>query len=106
MSGILFYVLAFVPLLGVLIIVHEYGHYLVARLVGVKVLRFSVGFGRALWSIKIGPDGTEWSIGMFPSVVTSRCSMSAKALSIRMSSIAALTARKSGVAWPLLLPDR
>ncbi|MBK7356511.1 RIP metalloprotease RseP [Propionivibrio sp.] len=66
MSGILFYVLAFVPLLGVLIIVHEYGHYLVARLVGVKVLRFSVGFGRALWSIKIGPDGTEWSIGMFP----------------------------------------
>ena len=46
--------------------VHEYGHYLVARWVGVKVLRFSVGFGRALWSKRIGRDGTEWALGMCP----------------------------------------
>ena len=39
---------AFIVALGVLIVVHEYGHYLVARVCGVKVLRFSVGFGRPL----------------------------------------------------------
>ena len=49
-----------------LIVVHEFGHYIVARCVGVKVLRFSVGFGRALWSRRIGRDGTEWAIGAFP----------------------------------------
>ena len=41
-------IVAFIVALGVLIVVHEYGHYLVARLCGVKVLRFSVGFGRPL----------------------------------------------------------
>ncbi len=66
MSNFLYYLAAFALVLGVLIIVHEYGHYLVARLAGVKVLRFSVGFGRALWSKQIGRDGTEWAIGMFP----------------------------------------
>ena len=40
---------AFVVALGCLIIVHEFGHYLVARLCNVKVLRFSVGFGTPLW---------------------------------------------------------
>ena len=66
MSNFLFYLAAFALILGVLIVVHEYGHYLVARWVGVKVLRFSVGFGRALWSKRIGRDGTEWALGMFP----------------------------------------
>jgi len=66
MSGFLYYLAAFALVLGVLIVVHEYGHYLVARSVGVKVLRFSVGFGRALWSRRIGRDGTEWAIGIFP----------------------------------------
>ncbi|MFZ4537909.1 RIP metalloprotease RseP [Propionivibrio sp.] len=66
MSNFLYYLVAFALVLGVLIIAHEYGHYLVARWVGVKVLRFSVGFGRALWSKRIGSDGTEWAIGMFP----------------------------------------
>ena len=50
MSNFLYYLAAFALILGVLIVVHEYGHYLVARWAGVKVLRFSVGFGRALWS--------------------------------------------------------
>jgi regulator of sigma E protease len=57
---------AFVVALGVLIVVHEYGHYLVARLCGVKVLRFSVGFGRKLLSWRTGPDQTEWVIAAIP----------------------------------------
>jgi regulator of sigma E protease len=66
MSNFLFYVAAFALVLGVLIVAHEFGHYFVARCVGVKVLRFSVGFGRVLWSKRIGRDGTEWAIGVFP----------------------------------------
>jgi regulator of sigma E protease len=66
MSDFIYYLVAFALVLGVLIIVHEYGHYVVARLTGVRVLRFSVGFGRTLWSRKIGRDGTEWAIGLFP----------------------------------------
>ncbi|WP_313953978.1 RIP metalloprotease RseP [Accumulibacter sp.] len=66
MSGFLYYLAAFALALGILVVVHEYGHYLVARWVGVKVLRFSVGFGRPLWSRRFGPDATEWAIGAFP----------------------------------------
>src|SRR5205823_14112582 len=51
---------AFIVALGVLIVVHEYGHYIVARLCGVKVLRFSVGFGRALATWRLGADRTDW----------------------------------------------
>ncbi len=57
---------AFVFALGVLIVIHEYGHYLVARLCGVKVLRFSVGFGRPLWKVRRGRDRTEWVIAALP----------------------------------------
>jgi regulator of sigma E protease len=60
------YVLPFLVALGVLIVVHEYGHYLVARLCGVKVLRFSVGFGRSLLTWRIGRDRTEWVIAAIP----------------------------------------
>lgn len=59
-------VVSFIVALGVLIVVHEYGHYLVARLCGVKVLRFSVGFGRALASWRTGRDRTEWVIAAIP----------------------------------------
>ena len=59
-------VVAFIVALGVLIVVHEYGHYLVARLCGVKVLRFSVGFGRPLLLWRRGPDRTEWVIAAVP----------------------------------------
>jgi len=58
--------IAFVVALGVLIVFHEFGHYLVAQLCGVKVLRFSVGFGTPLWKRKFGRDGTEWAIAVFP----------------------------------------
>ncbi|HZX33135.1 MAG TPA: RIP metalloprotease RseP [Rhodocyclaceae bacterium] len=66
MSDFPLYLAAFVVVLGVLIVVHEFGHYAVARLCGVKVLRFSVGFGRPLWQRTLGRDGTEWAIGAFP----------------------------------------
>lgn len=65
-NNFLIYAGAFSLALGVLVVVHEMGHYLVARACGVKVLRFSVGFGRILWSRRIGRDRTEWAIGMFP----------------------------------------
>ncbi len=51
--------------LGVLVTFHEFGHYWVARRCGVKVLRFSVGFGRALWSRR-GRDGTVYQVAMIP----------------------------------------
>ncbi|HEU0305911.1 MAG TPA: RIP metalloprotease RseP [Lysobacter sp.] len=59
-------VVAFIIALGVLIVVHEYGHYLVARWCGVKVLRFSVGFGRPLALWRKGRDQTEWVIAAIP----------------------------------------
>ena len=58
--------LAFAVTLGVLVVFHELGHYFVARLVGVKVLRFSVGFGRIVWSRRIGKDRTEWALSAVP----------------------------------------
>jgi len=51
--------------LGVLVTFHEFGHYWVARRCGVKVLRFSVGFGKPLWSRR-GKDGTEYVIAAIP----------------------------------------
>lgn len=65
-ENFLIYASAFLLALGVLVVVHEMGHYLVARACGVKVLRFSIGFGRILWSRHMGRDQTEWAIGVFP----------------------------------------
>jgi len=62
----LWYPLAFLLALGILVTVHELGHYSAARLCGIKVLRFSVGFGRSIYSRVAGRDGTEWSIGLIP----------------------------------------
>ncbi|MDO9008952.1 MAG: RIP metalloprotease RseP [Thiobacillus sp.] len=56
----------FLVAIGVLVVVHEFGHYLAARLAGVKVLRFSVGFGKPLFSRRFGPDQTEWSLSLLP----------------------------------------
>jgi regulator of sigma E protease len=57
---------AFVVALGALIIVHEFGHYLVARISGIKVLRFSIGFGMPLWKRRFGRDATEWVVAAVP----------------------------------------
>jgi regulator of sigma E protease len=59
-------ILAFGVVLGVLVVVHELGHYLVARWCGVKVLRFSVGMGKVIWSRRFGADQTEWAISILP----------------------------------------
>ena len=59
-------ILAFLVVLGILVVVHELGHYSVARLCGVKVLRFSVGMGKVVWSRRFGPDQTEWAISALP----------------------------------------
>lgn len=59
-------ILAFVVALGSLVIIHELGHYWVARLCGVKVLRFSVGMGKIVWSRRFGPDQTEWALSILP----------------------------------------
>ena len=66
MFDILFNVVAFIVALGVLITFHEYGHYWVARKAGVKVLRFSVGFGKPLWRRVGGVDNTEYVIAAIP----------------------------------------
>lgn len=58
--------IAFLFALGVLVFVHELGHYLVARWCGVKILRFSIGFGKPLLTWKVGPDRTEWSLSPIP----------------------------------------
>ncbi|MGZ8228804.1 MAG: RIP metalloprotease RseP [Burkholderiales bacterium] len=57
---------AFIVTLGLLIVIHELGHYWVARLCNVKVLRFSLGFGKPLWSRRLGRDETEWAVAAFP----------------------------------------
>jgi regulator of sigma E protease len=58
--------LSFIAALAILVVVHESGHYLAARWVGVKVLRFSVGFGQPLLIRRWGADKTEWSVGAIP----------------------------------------
>ncbi|CAB3789402.1 Regulator of sigma-E protease RseP [Paraburkholderia caffeinitolerans] len=57
---------SFVVAIGVLVVVHEYGHYSVARLCGVKVLRFSIGFGKPLVQWVSKKSGTEWTISALP----------------------------------------
>ncbi|HZA95573.1 MAG TPA: RIP metalloprotease RseP [Burkholderiaceae bacterium] len=59
-------ILAFLLTLGLLVVIHEYGHYWVASKCGVKVLRFSIGFGRPLARWVRGPDRTEWVVAALP----------------------------------------
>lgn len=59
-------IIAFVVALGTLVTIHELGHYLVARWCGVKILRFSVGMGKVVYSRKFGVDQTEWAISVLP----------------------------------------
>ena len=66
MGNIAFSLIAFIVALGMLITIHELGHYWVARLAGVKVIRFSIGFGRALWKTTRGPDNTEYMVAAIP----------------------------------------
>jgi len=56
----------FIVAIGVLVSFHEFGHFWVARRSGVKVLRFSIGFGKVLWSFQKRPDATEYVISAIP----------------------------------------
>ena len=66
MNNALVTILSFLFTVGVLVVIHELGHYGAARLMGVKILRFSVGFGRTLWMRRLGRDRTEWTIAAIP----------------------------------------
>src|ERR1044071_1235124 len=65
MLEILWSIGAFVLAIGVLVSFHEFGHYWVARRLGVKVLRFSLGFGKPFYK-RIGKDGVEWAVAAIP----------------------------------------
>lgn len=62
LSSLFFFIVA----IALLITVHEFGHFWVARRLGVKVLRFSIGFGKPLWLTRRGPDQTEYVIAAIP----------------------------------------
>ncbi len=62
MSTLLYFLLA----IGILVVVHEMGHYLAARICGIQVLRFSVGFGRALIQWRSKRSNTEWVVAAVP----------------------------------------
>lgn len=65
-GNVAFSALAFIVALGFLVAIHEFGHFWVARRVGIKVLRFSVGFGKPLYSRKLGADATEFVVAAIP----------------------------------------
>lgn len=60
-----YYVVPFIVLLGILVFVHELGHYLMAKFTGVKVAEFSLGFGKKLWGFR-DRSGTEWKLCAVP----------------------------------------
>jgi len=64
--SVIYSIAAFVIAIGVLVTIHEFGHFWVARKMGVKVLRFSVGFGKPLWIKKAGDDQTEYVLASIP----------------------------------------
>ncbi|HKJ76677.1 MAG TPA: site-2 protease family protein, partial [Gammaproteobacteria bacterium] len=66
MTEALLTLLAFVVALGILIAVHEFGHFWVARRVGVKVLRFSIGFGKPFWRWQAKDGETEYAVSTIP----------------------------------------
>lgn len=66
MESLVIKVLAFLLAIGVLVSVHEFGHFWVARKLGVKVLRFSIGFGRPLWQWQGQQDNTEYVVAAIP----------------------------------------
>lgn len=61
----IYYIVPFIVLLGILVFVHEFGHYLIAKLCGVKVDEFSLGFGKQLWGRR-DASGTLWKISAVP----------------------------------------
>ncbi len=63
--NIIYYIVPFIVLLGILVFVHEFGHFIIARLLGVTVTDFSIGFGKELWS-RTDKHGTKWKLSAIP----------------------------------------
>ena len=61
LTNSIYYIVPFIVLLGVLVFVHEFGHFLIARLTGVQVTDFSIGFGKKLWGFT-DKYHTQWNI--------------------------------------------
>ncbi len=66
MGTVLHSAVAFILAVGLLVMIHEFGHYWVARRLGVKILRFSIGFGRPLWGRRVGADQMEFVVSAIP----------------------------------------
>lgn len=66
MSSALINLLSFVVAISILIAVHEYGHYIVGKWSGMKILRFSIGFGKPIWLRRSGKDDTEYCLASIP----------------------------------------
>ena len=66
MSSALTSLLSFIVAISLLVAIHEFGHYIVGRWAGMKVLRFSIGFGSPIWSRRAGKDNTEYCIASIP----------------------------------------
>ena len=66
MGGVLYTIISFLAAIAILVAVHEFGHFWVAKKLGVKVLRYSIGFGKPLWIKRAGPDQTEYVIAALP----------------------------------------
>ena len=66
MTSVIFSILAFLVAISVLIAIHEFGHFWVAKKLGVKVLRYSIGFGKPIWKKTAGVDKTEYVIASLP----------------------------------------
>ena len=66
MGEVLFTIVTFLIAISVLIAIHEFGHFWVAKRLGVKVLRYSIGFGKPLWKKTAGADQTEYVVASLP----------------------------------------
>ena len=66
MLEFIYSIAGFVVALGILVAVHEFGHFWVAKKLGVKVLRYSIGFGKPIWKKTAGVDKTEYVIASLP----------------------------------------
>ena len=64
--SLIFTILVFIITISIIVVFHEYGHYIAARFCGVKVLEFSVGFGKRLFGKKFGKDKTDYKVCVLP----------------------------------------
>ena len=101
--NILYYIIPFIVLLGILVFVHEFGHFIVARFLKVTVTDFSIGFGKALWSRK-DKRGTNWKISAIPLGGYCQFLGDADASSSTVADMSSYSAAEKAGAFPLQRP--